>query len=138
MKITVVFLAMMLGLSMPAFSDEPDGLSPQQTADIEQLLRMTGSLSAAQMSQILHQARPDIPQRVLDELPKDVQAVRDANGQLEDIFVQLSHEHFTAPDIKELLRFYSSPAGQKLLQEAPQLVSESMQAGQALGHKVGP
>jgi len=36
--------------------------------------------------------------------------------------------HFTKGDIDSLIAFYSSPTGQKLLNELPGIMSESMQA----------
>lgn len=38
-------------------------------------------------------------------------------------------KHFSSDDIKALVAFYSSPAGQKFLAEMPSLLQESMRAG---------
>jgi hypothetical protein len=41
----------------------------------------------------------------------------------------------TKTDVEEMICFYSSPVGQKLLQEQPQMIQESMQAGAAVQQK---
>jgi hypothetical protein len=44
-------------------------------------------------------------------------------------------KHFTNGDINNLIAFYSSPTGQKVLQEMPDITSESMQAMMPLMRK---
>jgi len=43
--------------------------------------------------------------------------------------IPIYQRHFSKTDVEEIIRFYSSPVGQKLLHEQPQLIQESMQAG---------
>jgi uncharacterized protein len=52
-----------------------------------------------------------------------------------DTIIPIYQRHLTRTDIEELIRFYSSPVGQKLLREQPQILQESMQAGAAIQRK---
>ncbi len=56
----------------------------------------------------------------LDDMPMD---------EMVNAAVTVYQRHLSKTDIEELIRFYSSPVGQKLLREQPQMIQESMQAG---------
>jgi hypothetical protein len=144
-KTRTALLALLILFSAPSFADE---LTPQKRADIEQLLQMTGALAmgkqmsamvVGQMTQMLRKARPDIPDRVIEILPEEVDGIiTDNMGNLKELVIPLYHKHFTADDIKGLMRFYASPLGQKTIQAMPLLMNESMQVGQQWGQALGP
>jgi hypothetical protein len=46
-------------------------------------------------------------------------------------------KYFTHADIKELIRFYESPIGKKLISVQPKIMQECMVAGQEWGRKLG-
>lgn len=145
---TVVrFICILLLTSLSTFSLAED-LSPAKRADIERLLSMTKALdlsqqmgvaAAQQISQMLQQVRPDIPQKVLDTLPEEIGAVfvEERDG-LQELVVAIYHEHFSASDIRGMIDFYSTDLGKKTIAVMPVLMSQSMQAGQAWGQSLGP
>ena len=55
----------------------------------------------------------------MKELPVD--------GMLDDM-IPVYQKHLTQPDVEAMIAFYSSPTGQKLMQEMPAMTSEGMQA----------
>jgi hypothetical protein len=55
--------------------------------------------------------------------------------EMVDAIVPIYQKHLTKSDLAAITAFYSSPAGQKILQEMPAIMSESMQAGGAIGQK---
>ena len=55
--------------------------------------------------------------------------------EMMNAIISIYQRHLTKTDLEELIRFYSSPVGQKLLQEQPQIMRESMQAGAAIQQK---
>ena len=83
---------------------------------------MTGSLAignqmnaaiVGQMTEILRKACPDIPERILNVLPEEVSAVFSENlGNFKDVVVPVYHERFTEGEIKEMIRFHSTPFGE--------------------------
>ena len=44
---------------------------------------------------------------------------------IEDIFLQLYDKYFTHTEIKELIQFYESPLGTKVLRVSPQIMREA-------------
>ncbi len=62
----------------------------------------------------------------LEDLPMD---------EMVESVVTVYQRHFTKSDVEELIRFYSSPVGQKVLHEQPQMMQESMQAGAEIQRK---
>ena len=56
-------------------------------------------------------------------------------NELIEAMVPIYQRHLTKSDLEELIRFYSSPVGQKLLREQPQMMQEGMQAGMQVQQK---
>ena len=54
-----------------------------------------------------------------------------------ELMIPVYDAHFSAADIGELIKFYESPIGRKLVKEQPLMVSESMKAGQKWGFELG-
>jgi len=61
----------------------------------------------------------DVMLESMNELPVD--------GMLDDM-IPVYQKHLTQPDVEAMITFYSSPTGQKLMQEMPAMTSEGMQA----------
>jgi hypothetical protein len=139
-------LILLIACSPPGFAAEE--LTAEKRADIEKLLEMTGALAIGQqmssavvqqMIGFLRKARPDIPERVLEVLPAEVDAVVNENlGAIKDLTIPLYHKYFTRDEIKGLIQFYSTPLGQKTVQSLPQLMNESFEVGQQWGKSLGP
>jgi hypothetical protein len=101
--------------------------------------RQMSSAVVTQMADFLRKARPDIPQRVLDVLPQEIDAViADNMGAFKDLTVPLYHKYFTGGEIKGMISFYSTPLGQKTIQTLPQIMNEGFQVGQKWGQSLGP
>ncbi len=49
------------------------------------------------------------------------------DGMLDDM-IPVYQKHLTQPDVEAMIAFYSSPTGQKLMQEMPAMTTEGMQA----------
>jgi uncharacterized protein len=58
-------------------------------------------------------------------------------GQLGDLIAVVYDRHFTADELRQILVFYRSPIGRKLLDTQPALLRESMLAGQEWGQRLG-
>ncbi len=142
---TLLILLALGVLSVPARADE---LTKDKRADIEHLLAMTGALSLGKqmasaavtnLTQILKKARPDIPQNALNLLPAGVEAVFDENfDSFKEVIIPIYHKYFTAAELKEMIRFYSTDLGQKTIKVMPTLMQEGMAAGQRWGQSLGP
>jgi len=125
-----------------------EDLSAEKKADIERLLDMTGAtaiskqmatLVVTQMSQAIKRARPDIPERIIDTLPAEIDIVFDENvTSFRELVTLLYHKYFTASEVKEMIQFYSTDLGKKTIRVMPALAAESMSIGQRWGQSLGP
>jgi hypothetical protein len=58
--------------------------------------------------------------------------------EMRDLYLDVYVEVFTEDELKELIQFYQSPLGQKLLNKMPALMQKSMQKTQAMLQKRMP
>ena len=65
-------------------------------------------------------------QGMINEMINDIDKDYPVDAILNDL-VPIYQRHLTKSDCDELVAFYSSPAGQKVLRELPAITSESMQ-----------
>jgi len=57
--------------------------------------------------------------------------------QMIDIAVPIYDKHFSKAEIEDLVQFYSTPLGKKVVSVLPQVMTESQSAGIKLGEKYG-
>lgn len=55
---------------------------------------------------------------------------------LVEMLVPIYMKNLSTSDVEEMIRFYSSPAGQHFLDKQPVIMTESMKAGQAWGERL--
>ena len=104
--------------------------------DIRRLLELTGSgkLGVQIAGQMLDQFRhslPDVPAEFWDQVKLEMKP-----QELNNMIVPIYAKHFTDSDIQELIKFYESPVGKKLVASLPQVTQEAMAAGQQWGQNV--
>lgn len=107
-----------------------------KVADIRRLLDLTGTrdMVDGMKSSMLEQFRrnaPGMPEGMLDELMTELKA-----DDLVESMIPVYSKHFTGADIKQLIAFYQSPFGKKVLREMPQIISESNEVGARWGEGV--
>ena len=109
---------------------------PKQLAkenDIRKLLVATGAGKMGvqvmqQMFASIKAQNPSIPANYFDDIMKEV----DPN-ELIEISIPSYDNHLTHEEIKELIKFYESPIGKKLIEKQPLIMRDAMVAGQAWG-----
>jgi len=69
-------------------------------------------------------------QAMIDEMVDGVEKAYPVDAMLQDM-IPIYQRHLTKDDCNELIAFYSSPVGQKILRELPAITSESMQVSNA-------
>jgi hypothetical protein len=99
----------------------------------DMMLKMVEAMSAP-----MHQAAHDQCERDKDKLPADCEERINKllDGMMKEIpfdqmmqaMVPAYQKHFTKGDMDALIAFYSTPTGQKVLQELPAVTAEGMQA----------
>jgi hypothetical protein len=115
------------------------GISPEKRAAVEELIEVTGladlalqGMEANLPAQKL--AMPHIPDISWEELQARLRA---DIGAFVEMVVPIYRKHFTLGEIQDLIAFYRTPLGQRVLEVQPLIMAESARAGQAWGAQVG-
>lgn len=132
---TLPVLVMLL-VCLPLWG-QPNTPQEQKQANIRKLLEITGSgkLGIQVMKQMIDSYRtsmPKVPQKFWDDFMKEADP-----QQLVELIVPIYDKYLTDEDVKNLIQFYQSPLGKKVIQVLPQITQQSMQAGQKWGAEIG-
>ncbi len=139
--------ALALCLTSLGFAQDT-AIPAEKRAAIEKLLERTKALDVgkqmangmvAQMTQGLRQARPDLPKNALDFLPEVMNEVMsDEKGFFASMFIAMYHQHFSLEDIQNMLTFYESPTGLKVLEKQSVMLQQGMVIGGEWGKRLQP
>jgi hypothetical protein len=77
---------------------------------------------------------PQVPETVWQELRSEV-LEEFKRGGVEDVLVPIYTKYFNEDEVRQLIAFYESPVGRKLVSVQPKLVQDSFEAGQQLGRE---
>jgi hypothetical protein len=104
--------------------------------DIRHLMVVTGSAAMTEqvLDQVLAQMKPLAP-GVPEEFWTRWRTQADPDALIEQL-VPIYAKHFSHDEIKQLIAFYESPIGVKLVQEQPAIVQESMVVGNQWGRQL--
>ena len=147
-RAVIIALAVLAAASVSCAEEE---LTDAKRADIERLLHMTDALKIGRMfastvmgqfERALRQVRPDIPAELFGVVREEIQKTIDESvvekGGFMDQVIPLYHRYFSHDDIKAMLTFYGTPAGQKTISVMPQMAQESMALGQQWAQRLRP
>jgi hypothetical protein len=117
---------------------------------IELMLEKTGAMKigmqmgSAMFEQVVHvwQAKGSTLQdssvsMFKTEFLKGLDSEIKKEGGLKDKLVEVYGKYFDDEEMSDLLRFYDSKSGKKMLEKTPELIKESMALGQAWGMQYG-
>lgn len=145
-RFSVFVFLILLSCSSSIFAAET--VSPGKRERIQVLLETTGVLKLAdsimhgtidQITQMIRRARPDIPDRALGIVAKEVGAVVTSGmPALVEVMIHLYDKYYNEEDVAALIAFYSTPVGKKTIAALPALSQESMQAGMAWSKALMP
>jgi uncharacterized protein len=102
-----------------------------------QVLELTGSGKAGiqvinNLTASFKKALPNVPPEFWEELSKEVTA-----ADLVELMVPIYVKHYTDDELLQLIDFYKSPLGQKVIDKLPLITQDSYLAGQEWGKKLG-
>ncbi len=110
-------------------------VDPAKRADILHLLDLMGTKTAiarmgptlmAQMEQFSHDDASSAQQhRLMQDTMARMQARIDS-GAFEDLYVTIYDKYFTADDIHQLIQFYESPIGRKLVDKQADITRDAL------------
>lgn len=111
--------------------------SVSKTNDIKRLLEITGSGKlGVQVGQTMissfKQSYPNVPEEFWNSFLKELNS-----DVLINMIIPIYDKYYSESEIRELTEFYQSALGKKVIATMPQIMQESMQAGQSWGRAIG-
>jgi len=140
MKRQTVLVTVLLGLmavGVNAAEDAAQAETQAERADIRRLMEITGvgKLGVQAMNQLIGMFR-ESHTTVPDKFWEDFMAEVDPN-ELVEMCIPSYERHFTHEEIKQLIAFYETPLGKRLIEAQPLIMRECMVAGQQWGQRIG-
>lgn len=129
-------LVLSLALASPAAFAQP---TPAATATAKELIKVTGANSlfnpliagVVEQAKILFLQQDPSLAKDLNEIAAKLRTdLAPRMSELSDEVARLYTADFTEQELKEILVFYKSPTGQKLLAKQPQVIDNSMKFAQ--------
>ncbi|MCX7958722.1 MAG: DUF2059 domain-containing protein [Deltaproteobacteria bacterium] len=136
----IVFIGFLIVLPISAQKSSKSDFSQEKSAklkDIRKLMEITGSgnLGMQVLNNMIESYRkmlPNVPDSFWTGFLQEV----DANS-LVDLIIPIYDRHLTHDEIKDIINFYESPSGRKLIKVLPEITNESMEAGSRWGKEIG-
>ncbi|HEY8931788.1 MAG TPA: DUF2059 domain-containing protein [Rariglobus sp.] len=130
-KIVTVILLLSSGGLLQAEIDKA------KRQEIETMLKLTGmeriaDQMMAQMIQGMSVNMKGMPPEFWQRFSQKIRA-----SELIERIIPLYDKYYSLEDLRAVNAFYSSPAGQRVLQTLPQIMQESMKIGQEWGREIG-
>jgi len=118
-------------------AEEKESDASSKRADIKRMIHLSGAghLGNRIMNQMISAFKHGMPQ-VPEKFWTDITAEIDPNEMVE-MAVPCYEEHFTHDEIKELIKFYESPIGKKMVSVIPHISQECTLKGQEWCRKLG-
>lgn len=107
---------------------------------LKKVLEVTGTetnfkVVIKQMIDMFKQQNKDIPESLWVEFENEFS--KTSIDDLVDMLSPVYQKHITEAELLEIIIFYESPIGTKLVEKTPLIMQESMQVGQEWGAKIG-
>jgi uncharacterized protein len=132
------------GAQQPSNSDVPDKEDVMRFLDLMHARTQMVQTMEGMEKQMRLGAEQGFKKKVPDATPEQLAKVDQLfdgvfNGfpvdEMMDAIVPIYQKHLTKTDLAAVTAFYSSAAGQKILKELPEIMSEAMQAGGEIGRR---
>lgn len=129
-KLLITFL--FSGITLFGFSQDSTKI-----ASVRALLELTGSGNmGVQVVQNLlasyKKSFPNVPQEFWDDFLAEVNP-----DLLVKLVIPIYARYYSTDEINKLIEFYQTPLGKKIISTMPQVMQESMKAGQVWGEEMG-
>jgi hypothetical protein len=147
MRRLLAAFAVLAALSVaPAVTLPASAQKSTKEQDIRTLIELSGAARIAtqmvnammpQMRDLILKMRPEISKAHLDLLLGEfTQVFAQSAPKFVETMVPLYEQRFTQQEIRDVVAFYRTPTGQKMLAELPGLMNDGMRIGQQWGQAV--
>lgn len=125
-----------------------DELTAAKRNDILKLIEITGSRNMGiqfadninhRLAQMLKSTNPDMPKRAYEILREETtRLIKSRIDDFINMIVFIYSKYYSDKEIRELIAFYETRLGKKTIEVMPDIMKESMAAGQAWGKSLAP
>lgn len=127
----------LLILSFCVLSLSANAQDNSKNEKIKHLLELSGSSKMGiqvmnQMMESFQKSFSNVPQEFWEESKKEMKA-----EDITNLVIPIYDKYYTESDVDQLIAFYNSPIGKKMITTMPQVMQESMTAGQSWGKGIG-
>lgn len=127
-KIVILFVLFISSISFAQSSKE---------AKIKELLKVTNmsEMAAQGAKQFINSYKEnykDIPEEFWDGFLKEV-----SSEEFSKLYIPIYAKYYSEADLDELVKFYKTPVGQKMISSTPLIMKESMEVGREWGQNLG-
>ena len=132
-RLLTAALGLMLAGSLATGADNPQA----KRQDIRRMMELSGAGQIGmqvmnQLVAIYKQSNTGVPEKFWIDFMASV----DPN-EIVGMVVPIYDRYFSHDEIRQMIAFFQSPIGRKMVSVQPNIVQESMQAGQAWGERLG-
>jgi uncharacterized protein len=134
-------LVLTLAAAGPAAAQSPDAVAAAK--ELMGVMHATDNVKTIipQLMQALKpamvQGRPEVARDFDALMPMMIQAMTSRVDEMLDKIAGVYARKFTPEEMREMIAFYRAPVGQKVVQELPNIMRESMTIGQQWGQQLG-
>lgn len=105
-----------------------------KASGVGKAIDVTMQQNVRRMLPLIKQAHPTVPPAVFDEFAQRfIEEVHRSRVEVYKRIAEIWDRHFTRDEIRDILAFYNSPSGRKLVLVQPQIIVESTRAGSEWG-----
>jgi len=133
-------------LATPVAAQQSPAVDPERVAAAKDMFKAMGQEAQFEavintmmrgMAQQLKQQRPAAAAQIDEATTLMIEKFRARKGEMVDLTAALYAEKFTAAELREVVAFYVSPIGKKIVSEQPAILQRSMVAGMEWGRRIG-
>jgi len=137
MKKVLIFGFLALSLIVSAVGEATAGETSEAEKVARELLEVSGVIKMGgqiteQLIQYQKKNMPDIPEQFWTEVAGEVRT-EGLNQKIVAVYVN----HFTVDEMKAIVAFYKTSAGNKYLEKLPEVTKEAMAAGRRWNRELG-
>jgi uncharacterized protein len=123
----------------PAFTQNAPPLSDEMRAALMKLIESNGELAQFKLApqMLIGALKPTAPNLPAEFWDKEQKKIDDGLKGLFDKLLPLYAQYYTLEDVNNMIAFYETPSGKKMVASTAALTAEGFQIGQAWGVQAG-
>lgn len=148
MKTGILLGILLSTIPLSGFAADSNQVPPRTRADILELINMTGGAQmgllfgralSQQMINNLQASHPDISPKaftIIKEETRKMLADPRTMDQLIEKLVPIYARYYSDQDVRQMIAFYKTPLGKKIIRNNPEIAQDSLQQGEQWGRNV--